>query len=347
MIDFLFFEFLIPSCFSWSGHPHLMIAEIAKTSMTKQQIEWINKLLGLWKYETQDFTDVSNWQDTLRSDVGDIFLYWHFVNKPIIEEGFELTNPVSKFNITVAIQDELDCINNPNTTSLWTIQFAIRSLIHFIGDIHCPVHNVDYFGKNYTRGDAGGNKRKLINNYGYYGENLHKLWDSAVLQYYISKAYAMKSPDFAKNLSSVMERYPKNKFNNVDTINPQLMADEAYSVAVSCSYGKLVNESYLAPDYFEVCRPEAQKLIAAAGYRLAAVLNTFFDKRGMIDLPEVEIHTHSNTVAIVGFVLDGILALIIIGELIFWIYKLKYEAKRAKFQNLTERSLSEVSQPLI
>lgn len=52
-----------------------------------------------------------------------------------------------------------------------------KALIHFVGDVHQPLHCVNRYSKDYRNGDAGGNRFKL--NFGYY-KNLHALWDAVV-----------------------------------------------------------------------------------------------------------------------------------------------------------------------
>jgi hypothetical protein len=59
--------------------------------------------------------------------------------------------------------------------------FILRLLIHYIGDIHQPLHNVARINRNNKEGDKGGNKFNLspVNNV----TNLHYLWDSVLYEY--------------------------------------------------------------------------------------------------------------------------------------------------------------------
>ena len=52
-----------------------------------------------------------------------------------------------------------------------------RALIHFVGDIHQPLHCVSRYTKKHPNGDRGGNDFKL--QHGQY-RNLHLLWDAIV-----------------------------------------------------------------------------------------------------------------------------------------------------------------------
>ena len=57
----------------------------------------------------------------------------------------------------------------------------LRLLIHFIGDIHQPLHCVTRITKDRPNGDFGGNSFKIkpINDI----TNLHALWDSVIIEY--------------------------------------------------------------------------------------------------------------------------------------------------------------------
>ena len=59
--------------------------------------------------------------------------------------------------------------------------FNLRMFIHFVGDIHQPLHATSRFTVEFPDGDRGGNSFKLTKQ----GEvsELHALWDSAIQHY--------------------------------------------------------------------------------------------------------------------------------------------------------------------
>jgi hypothetical protein len=57
----------------------------------------------------------------------------------------------------------------------------IRLLIHYLGDIHQPLHTVSRFTKAHQEGDRGGNDFLLTEKEGV--KNLHALWDSGVYEF--------------------------------------------------------------------------------------------------------------------------------------------------------------------
>jgi hypothetical protein len=62
--------------------------------------------------------------------------------------------------------------------------YALRLLIHYIGDIHQPLHNENFYSADYPDGDKGGNLIPLKYHYGV--DELHALWDQIM--------YTQRSP---------------------------------------------------------------------------------------------------------------------------------------------------------
>ena len=54
--------------------------------------------------------------------------------------------------------------------------YALRLLIHYIGDLHQPLHATARVNSKYPKGDAGGNFVSIPTKDG--AKNLHSVWDS-------------------------------------------------------------------------------------------------------------------------------------------------------------------------
>ena len=61
--------------------------------------------------------------------------------------------------------------------------FGLRLLIHYMGDIHQPLHCSAKVDKHFPKGDKGGNLFQLPNHYS--SGDLHAVWDSVLYQYHI------------------------------------------------------------------------------------------------------------------------------------------------------------------
>lgn len=62
------------------------------------------------------------------------------------------------------------------------LSFALRLVIHYVGDIHQPLHTVSAVDDEYPKGDRGGNSEWISPSVSGVG-NLHSLWDSVIYQY--------------------------------------------------------------------------------------------------------------------------------------------------------------------
>lgn len=60
--------------------------------------------------------------------------------------------------------------------------YALRLLIHYIGDVHQPLHCLARVDATYPAGDRGGNSFNLPNHYE--ANNLHSVWDSILYEFH-------------------------------------------------------------------------------------------------------------------------------------------------------------------
>lgn len=125
---------------------------------------------------------------------------WHFVTNPWVDDDktidefpeFEL-NPL---NITLAISEITAWLKGNegyNNGEIYKIimehsadekegkSLALRLLIHYIGDIHQPLHSIVRVDENYPKGDLGGNSFRLPEHKG--DTNLHAVWDDVLYQF--------------------------------------------------------------------------------------------------------------------------------------------------------------------
>ena len=61
------------------------------------------------------------------------------------------------------------------------ISTALRFLIHYVGDIHQPLHTTARVNEQWPKGDKGGNDFKLPAKYR--ANNLHAVWDKVVYKF--------------------------------------------------------------------------------------------------------------------------------------------------------------------
>ena len=163
----LFFSLLISQqSFGWGKTGHRAVGYIAEQYLTKKARKEIKKIMG-----SESLAIASIWMDFIRSDRAyDQMDPWHYATIPNGLHYSEAGTPKEGdviFTIKRLIQ-ELETKQFTDEDEL----FAIRCLIHLIGDIHQPLH----VG---TAEDRGGNDVKVK----WFGSNsnLHRVWDSDMI----------------------------------------------------------------------------------------------------------------------------------------------------------------------
>ncbi len=121
--------------------------------------------------------DASVWPDCIRA-MGDRFSYtapWHYQNVDICKP-FDLTSACANGNCVSAQIDRQVKLIQDRTIPMREKVAALLFLIHFVGDLHMPLHAGD-------RSDRGGNDVRVA--YGLYAPdrlNLHSVWDGALAE---------------------------------------------------------------------------------------------------------------------------------------------------------------------
>lgn len=126
---------------------------------------------------------------------------WHFVDIPYYDQGGNGKDfPDFKLdakNISVAIPGIVDWLKgnagHQNSFVYSTIMnyvngneergksYALRLLIHYLGDIHQPMHSISRVNKQYPAGDRGGNDFPIPNHYSI--DELHAAWDAVLYEF--------------------------------------------------------------------------------------------------------------------------------------------------------------------
>lgn len=303
------FLLLLASTVCWWFGAHTMVAQIASDMLTHEQRLWLTKLFSTWPSEECSIINASLWQDDLKSSNLYMMWNWHFSDQPVIKPGFTPEFIPTSYNVTCALTEAINSIMLPTTTSLWSLHFFMRNLLHFMGDIHQPLHSSAYFSEEYPTGDSGGNFIKIKCSYGSACDNLHFAWDSALLNYQFNDSEAVLT-DFLYNVSLIKKKYPPSTLEfdaeNLDVMN---MNNEAHSVAEKFVYGALPENLVLADEYFIPGRVWADKMISLAGHRLGRILQNFFNTRGL--LPFVETPPFSVREGI-AWAIDCVLLIVIV-----------------------------------
>lgn len=127
------------------------------------------------------FVETAVFADTIINMGYHFQYYWHFIDRPILNENgtsisdfpdfdmHETNNVEALGNLTNWLMDTGDYKSSLQykyiTENFRTEQdqksFALRLIIHYCGDVHQPLHTSSVVNSTYPKGDAGGNYEKI------------------------------------------------------------------------------------------------------------------------------------------------------------------------------------------
>jgi hypothetical protein len=169
---------------------------LAEERLQPEVREQVTKLL-----EGTTFVEASMWADHVR---GKETAAWHYVNIPIDEATYDADRHCPKQQCVIAqIERFRHVLANP-AADVRKRQKALKYLIHFVGDLHQPLHAGD-------NRDRGGNDVQVeflgetINLHNGKPWNLHAVWDSGVL-----KTHDRDSRRYAEQLNAWLNSQPQN-----------------------------------------------------------------------------------------------------------------------------------------
>ncbi len=254
--------FLSTSTFAWNATGHKITAEIAYAHLNAHSLQIVDTLsqtMSFAKSGAARFAYLSIWPDTLRYQNNHDYDAWHFIDYPFVKDNVTPKN-FSKDNVVSAILYNTHILQDPKK-SLQDRAKALSFVVHFIGDIHQPMHCVTLYSLQFQNGDRGGNAYRLQDAR---VDNLHQLWDQGVFWYQGKSAQVL-----AENLQA---SYPESDFT-------QALLDQTPNHWALASF-QLAKQAYSVPydgvltdEYVKLSQIIVQQQLVLAGYRLANWLN--------------------------------------------------------------------------
>ncbi len=293
---------------AWGCEGHQVVALLAEKHLTPRALAMTKKILAdspidptLSRYckegGSDPLADAATWPDDMRG-LRPETAPWHYVDIPLgtTARDVEKYCDPKEGCVTRAIAQELATLRSAGADPKERAD-ALRFLIHFVGDLHQPLHAA-------TNNDQGGNcvpvtffdilpQLRNPQTEGY-APNLHGVWDTNILE----RATAGKTVD---QVASELDQSFRRKIAGwqKDSANVDAWAWESYQLAVKNVYGKLpvripveapqavkscaddnhvsarnlkLNERIEEP-YQDAAVPIVRQRLAQAGARLALLLN--------------------------------------------------------------------------
>lgn len=213
---------------------------------------------------------------------------YHYTDIPIQEShysdgstGAKKIDVVHMLRNCIAILEGHSSANN-NPTGI-TQGMALKLLVHYVGDIHQPLHvGAAYFGPNATlvnpNHTSGALEDRGGNSINFHGGNLHHYWDTPAVENAMSAAHARTPRGFAQTFitnppagwqpSSFLSGWSRQWADEVLPISFQAHNKLKFH-ANPKSWG--AQSSNLAA-YDKWAAQQVRTEIGRAGYRLAAIL---------------------------------------------------------------------------
>ncbi|WP_405605692.1 S1/P1 nuclease [Polaribacter sp. Asnod1-A03] len=235
----------------WGKNGHRATGQIAEVYLTKKAKKNIDKIL-----KGQSLAFVSTFADEIKSDRAyRKYSPWHYVNMDL-DQTYEEAEKNPQGDLVTGIDTCIKVLKDENSSEEDKV-FHLKMLVHFIGDLHQPMH----IGR---KEDKGGNDVQ-VQWFGK-GTNLHSVWDSKMID-----DYGMSYSDLADNAKDLSKKQVEliEQGSVVDWVN------EVHKISVevykSVKIGEKLSYRY-SYDHFGTVRTQLQR----GGIRLAKILNEIY-----------------------------------------------------------------------
>jgi S1/P1 Nuclease/HAD superfamily, subfamily IIIB (Acid phosphatase) len=261
--------FVAQASHAYGQEGHSIVAEIAQRRLDPAAQVAVQRVLGA------SMASVASWADDVRGARRETYNL-HFVDIPLASGSYDAARDCPSSGKGDCIVAELDRLRNAIACAPTALERkdALEFAIHFIGDIHQPLHTV--------LEKLGGNGQQIagvvqaatcsrdgcdVKQFG----NLHVLWDSGLIHmsYWSWGAYVEKL-----EAGPLKDPYVLQLGNSTNVVD---WAQETHAVAQQIwnPRAPLDNNGALVIDdaYYRMAMPLLDKELAVAGLRLARFLN--------------------------------------------------------------------------
>ena len=235
--------------FAWGANGHRIVGRIAMNHLTDEAARAVQCLIG-----PEGLDQVSTWPDEIRSDPNwKKADPWHFIDVDD-NEALETAQRDPNGDVLEAIQRFSNVLRDPQA-SRESKQEALKFLVHFVGDVHQPLH----VGRH---ADQGGNTITVT--FFRQETNLHSVWDSGLID-----NEKLSFSEFA----AFIDHPTLQEIQAWQSATPADWARE--SKAVRDRVYK-IGDGKLSYEYAYVQIPLIKQRLLQAGVRLAGLLNSIF-----------------------------------------------------------------------
>ncbi len=266
---FLLATLLPAQLLAWGPKGHAIVADIAASRLTPIARQNLQLLLG-----ADSLASIASWADSVRKE-RDESIDWHFVDIPKNASGFseerDCFRPQDKHKD--ALSDHHNCVVDriemfqkvlgDEKASRADRLEALKWLVHFVGDLHQPLHAIDEArGGNDIRLPVFGSPKC-----GDYDCNLHWAWDTLLLEH-----TGYSEEEYVGRLNTLIaQKHLENQAGGT----PVDWANESHVQARHIMEAK---PTAIDEAYYQANIELVNQKLALAGLRLATLLNNTLGK---------------------------------------------------------------------
>ncbi|MEP6897250.1 MAG: S1/P1 nuclease [Rhodanobacter sp.] len=250
---------LVSMAQAWGPLGHSVIAELAQRHLSPSAEAEVERLLA--PEHTTTLADIANWPDQIQDDPA-LAMLWkqtrslHYVDFLSGDCHYVPPRECRDGRCVVAGLQHYVQVLGDRSQSDQARREALKFVVHFVGDIHQPLHAG-------SRNDKGGNTYQV--QFDGKGSNLHKVWDSGMLY---SRGLDWRA--YAQRLDADAPARLPDPIAPLD--NPYAQwAEESCRITTEAGFypaGHSIDARYVQAEL-----PVAEQRLREAGRRLAEVLN--------------------------------------------------------------------------
>lgn len=246
--------------------------------------------------ENHPFVECATFADDIKGEGYSFQSGWHFIDQPYL---IDPDTSLDDFDFT---PDEYDILGALTALTQWLSgssddylstyyydkvheyfpdeadarSFNLRLVIHYVGDIHQPLHTVSGVDSYDPKGDAGGNAQRLPSICG--ASNLHAVWDSEAYNYcgYVDLPLSEAQWEWYETTSAdIASNYPVD-MNKLYDNNWAEWAREGYELAATVVYPGFEYYQPLTDEYIETMNTTLRSQMMYGSRRLADLLVSIY-----------------------------------------------------------------------
>lgn len=250
---------LANQAFGWGHEGHQVVANIAERHLTDAARAKALAILG----SDGSLVAVATWADDIRHMRSNT-APWHFIDIPLNQNTIDAAAVCNNGDcVTAAITHFVGVLKDPNSSAADKNE-ALKFVVHFVGDLHQPLHCED-------NNDRGGNNKNVT--FFTKKANLHSTWDTLVIE------RIDNNPDtFSDTLDQSIDpaKIPQWEQGTVEdwALESHKFAQDPAYKQVPAVKSKVKNKNpVLADAYVAAVQPVIDLQLQKAGIRLAHILN--------------------------------------------------------------------------